>query len=540
MNNPFDYIPDAACDEAFAKLIARLETLKECGSQADIVFCRELEAGKMLGVLIAADSDGKRHTLYAFSGQLGNGGFHHDGFVGPVFDYLQPDGYFKTKEKEICCLTEEIKQFEEGTYAQVMNAHRQAEDIVGAKVSEYKEKCSRSKEERAVRRREGAADGAELAAMIRQSQFEKAELHRLKKKLASELVPFANSLKDAKAHLDALKEIRRIESENLQEWLFSNFKLLNANGEERSVLDIFSDTPMKTPPSGAGECCAPKLLQAAYRQGLRPMAMAEYWYGKPTQGEVRIHGQHYPACRGKCLPALSWMLQGLATEPPLDSRRQSCLPRTPEILFENQWFCVVNKPSGMLSVPGRGAALSVEQWLADKYGADRRVKMAHRLDQDTSGVAIATFGDLPLKVMQTLFAMRKIRKIYVAELEGDYAARGIPRKGQIELPLSPDYLDRPRQRIDLVGGKPAVTDYEFTGSSGGRSRVAFHPLTGRTHQLRVHSASDMGLGMPIAGDRLYGKNRGGGEGRMLLHAHRLEFTFPIDKKSYIFESPVPF
>lgn len=541
MNNPFDYTPDAACEEAFRKLTAGLEALKESDRPDDVNFCRELEAGKMLGVLIATDAGGVHHTLYAFSGQLGDGGFYHRGFVGPVFDYLRPDGYFKTKEAEISRQNAEIARFEEGDFARIKGDCLRAEQRLNAEVSEYKEKCRLSKLERDARREAGDADEDEMDAMIRRSQFEKAELRRLKKRLAADLEPYAADFKRARSHLDGLKEKRRSDSEALQDWLFSNFMVLNARGESRSLSDIFADTPMGVPPSGAGECCGPKLLQAAYLQGWHPVAMAEYWYGKPNGGEVRRHGVHYPACRGKCLPVLSWMLQGLDVEPPLDgSDRRSSGVLTPEIIYENEWFCVVNKPSGMLSVPGKGAAISVQQWLAERYGSGRTVRMAHRLDQDTSGLLIASFGELPLKIMQALFATRKVKKTYVAILEGDFESQAIPRRGRIALPLSPDWLDRPRQRVDVDGGKEAVTDYEFKGVSACRSRIEFHPLTGRTHQLRVHAASQMGLGLPIAGDRLYGRHSCHNTGRLLLHAWKIEFTFPIDGRTYSFEAPAPF
>lgn len=540
MNNPFDYTPDEACEKAFRKLIVRLEALKKSDIPDDINFCRELEAGKMLGVLVADDNCGVRHTLYAFSGQLGDGGFHHHGFVGPVFDYLRPDGYFKTTEAEISRQNVEIALLEAGPLAAAKNDCERTAKSLNAEVAEYKEKCCLSKLERDARREAADIDEAEMAAMIRRSQFEKAELHRIKKRASAALEPLADNLKKAQAHLDAMKEKRRSESEALQNWLFSNFLLLNARGESRSLSDIFAETPMKIPPSGAGECCAPKLLQAAYQRDWHPVAMAEYWYGKPKGGELRIHGKHYPACRGKCLPVLGWMLQGLSIEPPLDSDFGPATTCSPEILYENTWFCVVNKPAGMLSVPGKGTAISVQQWLADKYGPDRQVKVAHRLDQDTSGLLIATFGPLPFKIVQSLFATRKVHKTYVAELECDYRLRDIPQRGRIELPLLPDRLDRPRQRIDFTDGKPAVTDYEFIGTSEGRSCIIFHPLTGRTHQLRVHAASEMGLGMPIAGDRLYGSDTGNGAGRLMLHAQKIEFTFPIDGRHYCFESPAPF
>ena len=540
MNNPFDYTPDADCEEAFRKLIVRLEALGRSGSPDDVNFCRELESGKMLGVLIATDTDGNRHTLYAFSGQLGDAGFHYDGFVEPVFDYLDPGGYFKMKERDISRQNKEIRIFEEECVERLRSEVRLAQDRFSAEVADYKEKCRLSKLERDAKREAGLLREDEMATMIRQSQYEKAELHRLKKRVAAALEPYESRLGEAEAHLESMKRKRRSDSEALQKWLFTNFKLLNVRGESRSLSEIFAETPMGIPPSGAGECCAPKLLQAAYLRGLHPLAMAEYWYGRPKGGEVRVHGEHYPACRGKCLPVLGWMLQGLSVEPPLGSDVTSHVAHKPEIIYENQWFCVVNKPSGMLSVPGKGETVSVQQWLSDRYGLDRMVKMAHRLDQDTSGLLVATFGPAPFKVMQSLFATRKVKKIYVAELDGDYEAKGLPRIGRIDLPLSPDWLDRPRQRVDLEEGKSAVTDYEFVGVSDGRSRVNFYPLTGRTHQLRAHAASEKGLGIPIAGDRLYGRNGGKGATRLHLHARKLEFIFPLDGERYCFECPAPF
>ena len=539
MNNPFDYIPDAECDQAFRELTARIEALKGSAEPEDIAFVRELEAGKMLGVLIAADSDGLDHTLYAFSGQLGDGGFHYPGFVGPVFDYLRPDGYFKTKEAEISRQNVEISIFEKDILSTIGSEYEHAKEKCEAEIAEYKEKCRLSKITRDTRRDSGANED-EIDDMIRQSQFEKAELHRLKKRTAATLLPYATRLKEAEEHLYAMKEKRRADSEALQKWLFSSFRLLNARGETKSLDDIFAETPMRIPPSGAGECCAPKLLQEAYMRGWTPRSMAEYWYGKPKKGELRVHGAYYPACRGKCLPVLSWMLQGLSINPPLDADHFSGTTHEPEIIYENEWFCVVCKPSGMLSVPGKGAAVSLQQWLSDKYGESMSARMAHRLDQDTSGLMIATFGQQSYKAMQTLFATRQVQKTYVADLAGNYKERGLPHRGQIDLPLSPDWFDRPRQRIDIEAGKPALTDYEFMGNTMEISRVIFRPHTGRTHQLRVHAASEIGLGIPIVGDRLYGRHAASPVERLHLHAHRMEFTFPLDGKHYIFESPVPF
>lgn len=542
MNNPFDYIPDRVCHEAFRELCGRLEALKNSGRPDDVNFIRELEAGKMLGVLIADGADGVRHTLYAFSGQLGHGGFHYPGFVGPVFDYLQPDGHFKTHERDISRQNLDISRFETDILPPVRKEYERVRNAFDAEVSAARDKYRESKSARDARRKAGDVSDAELAAMIRQSQFEKAELHRLKKRVTAQLEPYATRLKEAEAQLSAMKEKRRADSEALQQWLFTNFRLLNARGESRSLSEIFADTPMPVPPSGAGECCAPKLLQAAYLQGWHPLAIAEYWYGRGKEGEVRIHGRHYPACRGKCRPVLGWMMQGLDIEPPLDSDCEIAAMREPEIIFENQWFCVLDKPAGMLSVPGKGSALSVQQWLEAKYGPERDVKVVHRLDQDTSGLLIAAFGPVAYKALQFLFATRQVKKTYVADLEGDYQSRGVPQKGRIELPLSPDWLDRPRQRVDLDTGKDAVTGYEFLSVKDGHTRVEFHPLTGRTHQLRVHAASDAGLGMPIVGDRLYGHGNDcpHNSRRLRLHAMTLEFTSPFDRRPCRFDSPLPF
>ena len=540
MNNPFDYVPDARCDEAFRRLVDNLEFLKRSDRPEDLNFIRELETGKMLGVLIATDGEGHDRTLYAFSGQLGNGGFHYDGFVGPVFDYLHPDGYFKRKEADISLQNVEISKYEEETVSVLQRDYEHQKKKGEAEISEFRSQCRRSKAERDARRKAGDADETELTAMIRQSQFEKAELHRIKRRVAEDLEPLAERLKQAHSCLAVLKEKRRSDSEALQKWLFASFKLLNARWESKSLSEIFSGTSLRIPPSGAGECCAPKLLQAAYLREWHPKAIAEYWYGKPKRGEVRVHGMHYPACRGKCLPVLCWMLQGLDVKPPLDTERLAGEAGIPKIIYENQWFCVVEKPSGMLSVPGKGAAVSLQQWLDDKYGAGLSVKMAHRLDQDTSGVIIATFGEEPFRIMQALFATRQIRKTYIADLDGDYQMRGIPSHGRIELPLAPDWLDRTRQVVDIKSGKPALTEYEFTDVSEGRTRVKFCPHTGRTHQLRVHAASEMGSDMPIAGDRLYGRRAVGSGERLHLHACRIEFTFPLDGLHYIFESPAPF
>lgn len=549
MNNPFFYRPDPLCDEAFRELLRLIERMRNSEDPDDQCFCRELDAGKMLGVLIAEDLSGVTHTLYAFSGQAGGAGFYRHGFVGPVFDYLQPDGYFKTKEAEISLLNREIAEIERSSMAPLQVKIHRARELAEAEMDQFKEECRISKARRDAARAGGSLNEQQKLAILHQSQFEKAELRRMKKRLGEEIEPLVSDLAKIESLIAAKKQERKTKSEALQNWLFNNFTLLNGHGESTSLSEIFAQAPMKIPPSGAGECCAPKLLHEAFLRGWKPVAIAEYWHGRSKDGEVRIHGEHYPACRGKCLPILTRMLEGVEVNPPLNTDYYPSPLREPRVLFENEWFCVVDKPSGMLSIPGKSNSISLQEWLERKYGQERDVKVVHRLDQDTSGLLVATFGAQPYKLMQSLFAKREVRKSYVALLDGDFRLHGHTPRGRINLPLSPDLHDRPRQHIDFEHGKEAVTDYEFTSVVDGRSRVIFHPLTGRTHQLRIHAASANGLSMPIVSDRLYGHATSQADsdpagapnaGRLLLHAWKIEFVFPIDGQSYRFEAPVPF
>lgn len=565
MNNPFCYTPSPACIEIYRNLCRRIEAIGRSALPADRTLYGEFQQGKMLGVMIAEDAAGKRYELCAFSGQLGVGGFHCEGFVGPVFDYLAPEGYFKTREAEITLQNLRIEAFREGMLAACEAEYIAEKERHDARLEQFRQQISQSKQARDAERSRGPVDEVRDAQLIKQSQFEKAELRRLKRSAAEALAPLASRLQKCREELESMKQLRRVDSVALQQWLFDNFQVLNARGESRSMSRIFADTPMGVPPSGTGECCAPKLLQEAYRHRLTPVEMAEFWYGSPKNGELRIHGNHYPACRGKCGPLLRWMLQGLPLDIPLDDDCFAAAHSEPQILFENEWFCVVNKPSGMLSVPGKGRAQSLEQWLIDRYGAERKVKMAHRLDQDTSGLIVAAFGSQSLKSLQSLFASGRVSKEYEAIVCGDYRACGISPKGNISLPLAPDLLDRPRQRVDTVNGRRAVTVYEFQGVENDNSRVIFRPLTGRTHQLRVHSASPLGLGMPILGDRLYGANTPSSAVddrfsftssaaslpavstanpqstvRLHLHARSLRFPFPLTGQTYCFSLPTPF
>ena len=322
-------------------------------------------------------------------------------------------------------------------------------------------------------------------------------------------------------------------SRDLQGWLFSQYKVHNALGEETSIKEIFAGRGL-TPPGGTGECAAPKLLEAAYRNGLKPAAMGEFWYGASPASQVRAQGRFYPSCTGKCGPLLSWMMQGLDVEPnPLD--KGFCDNAEPVVIYEDDAILVVDKPAGMLSVPGRVKALSLLEWLQVRYG---EVHSCHRLDMDTSGLMVFARSSFAKTAIELQFAGREVRKTYRARLVAPSSAAPKGRdlrkgaKGTVALPLMTDWEDRPRQMVDRANGKPAVTQYEVAEVlPDGEIEVIFTPLTGRTHQLRVHAAHAEGLGRPIKGDRLYGDATAG---RLWLNAESLNFRHPTSGETLSF------
>lgn len=338
---------------------------------------------------------------------------------------------------------------------------------------------------------------------------------------------------DDEAQAAVLKQQRKDMSEALQLWLFRQYRLLNARGEEKDLVEIWHDyhqTPkirkrFPLPPGGTGDCCAPKLLQYAFSHTMLPLQIAEFWMGASPKGEIRHDGQYYPACRGKCLPILTFMLQGLCDVAGLRvTRADSSLAQQLKTVYEDEALLVVEKPFGLLSVPGRIEAPSVQSILTERYG---EVFMPHRLDMDTSGLMVVARSDEAYHHLQRQFFARTLFKRYVALLDGRVEGRGT-----ISLPLRPDPMDRPRQVVDFLHGKQAVTDYQTLDTIGNRTLVALVPHTGRTHQLRVHCAHPDGLGVPILGDSLYGRKAE----RLCLHAAALSFDHPTDGRRLSFTS----
>lgn len=523
---PFRYTAHPLCRVAVRVVMEHLERMG-------------VREGKMYGVLVAADrtaddatadaASAKLSFLAAYSGQK-DGSYSDDWFVPPIVDYLQPDGYFMREQAAIVDLNQQISSWHRRECRlQLEERKRLLEDGRDAAVARAKATYAEGKA-----RRQGSHD----ADAIRESQHQKADIVRARRLHAEELEAIAQSLDEDNAALRALQEQRKRRSMALQQWLFCQFEFLNARGETARLVDLM---PVEQIPSGAGECCAPKLLQAAYRAGLKPLCMAEFWYGPSTANEERLSGEYYPACHRKCRPILQFMLQGLDVEPdPALYYDSAGVGQQPHVLWEDQWYAAIDKPAGWLSVQGIAELPCVEDFVRSRWPLASGPLIVHRLDQDTSGILLIAKTAEAHRRAQWLFEHRHIYKRYEALLERPLAEPA----GTISLPLMPDIDNRPRQRVSQEHGAEAVTRYEVitsqTPTDGSAAatptRVAFYPETGRTHQLRVHAASPQGLNSPICGDRLYGHL---GK-RLCLHATTLRFEHPYTHEQLQIDSPCPF
>ena len=323
-----------------------------------------------------------------------------------------------------------------------------------------------------------------------------------------------------------LKNLRKTKSNALQNWLFTNYTFLNDESEEKSLLDIFKTALHSQPPAGAGECCAPKLFQYAYKNNLKPIALAEFWWGQSPKSEVRKHKQFYPSCWGKCEPILSHMLKGLQVDenPFLQNPAKD---KELEIVYDDAYLVVINKPAEFLSVPGINITDSVYERIKNRYPQATGPLIVHRLDMSTSGLMVLAKNKDTHENLQKQFIKRKVKKSYIALLDGVIELDS----GKIELPLRVDLDDRPRQVVCYDYGKMGITEFKVLSKTENSTRIQYFPITGRTHQLRVHSAHNLGLNAPIKGDDLYGTKAN----RLHLHAHTLEFFHPITKEWVSFQ-----
>ena len=514
---PFHYTPHPLCIKAAEYVQNHLLSHDE--------WQEELKRGKMMGVLVV-EKENEMGFLAAFSGNLAHCN-NHPYFVPAVYDLLSEKGFFRPEEDEISTINKKINK--ETHSPERKNAIEDVENIktqANTEISAYKQFMKASKAQRDEQRKQGIDNNL----LIAESQFQKAELKRIQ-------VRWQQEIDTAKSRLDAIdnriaqwKTERSKRSAALQERIFSHFIMLNASGESRDLCEIFADTPQHTPPAGAGECAAPKLLQYAYTNSYHPLAMAEFWVGDSPKEEIRRHGCFYPSCKAKCEPILGWMLQGLDVEPnPLEKQ----IDEAPlNVIFEDEWLIVVNIPAGMLSIPGKLSSDSLQERVQRLRPGEEPPMIVHRLDMATSGLLIFAKTKEVHKRMQALFKTHDIKKQYTAILDGEIQINS----GEIRLPLILNPKERPLQMVSHTHGKPAITRFEVVSCSEGKTRVHFYPITGRTHQLRIHAAHPEGLNTPILGDTLYGTPAD----RLYLHAETLDFTHPITGKHIHLATPCPF
>jgi len=493
--------------------------------------------GKMFGVLVVENQHGQLGYLAACSGKLA-GRNRHRYFVPPIFDMLEENSFFLREEREINQLNREIEHLEQDIQLDVLQAQlEQTKSACEARLSATRALHKANKAQRKAIRTEQRNQLSDASYtileqdLIKQSYRDQHEYAVEKQACQQRVQHIEGLLYNLLAAIDEKKELRRNKSANLQRQLFDQYRFLNAKGEDKSIRAIFEEATQMLPPAGAGECAAPKLLQYAYQHQLTPICMAEFWWGASPASEVRKHRYYYPSCRGKCEPILGHMLQGLAVDdnPMLhNSADQSEL----EVIFEDEDIIVVNKPTEFLSVPGIHIQDSVQTRILSRYPTITGPLIIHRLDMSTSGIIVLAKNKNAHQFVQDQFIRHTVEKRYTALLDGLVSST----KGLVDLPLRVDLEDRPRQVVCEVYGKPAQTRYQVVGVEDRYTRVHYFPLTGRTHQLRVHSAHQRGLNIPIVGDDLYGRR---GE-RLCLHAGYIKFVHPRTKQEISFEVKDPF
>lgn len=499
---PFYYKPHPLVEHVACEMISMYHPILKSMGQ-----------GKMMGVLIVLDKNNQIGYIAAYSGELND---QYNYCVNPIVDYLSPNGYFKSHENEITAINHQINDIKSSeSYLKLKQQIDYTKQHNDKQLAQAKANIKINKQLRDRQRADNKLSLDVKAELIRESQHEKAELKRLQQRLEVELTNLSAQLQPYETQLQYLSKKRRELSAALQDWLFDQYTLLNANGQTKRLDDIFREFSNSTPPSAAGDCCAPRLLQYAYQHQLKPIAMGEFWVGPTPENSLRREGVFYPSCQRKCKPILSFMLQGLNVAPnPLQMHSTKGV----EIIYEDQWLIAVNKPGGIPSVPGLTSDDSVVYRIQATH-PDDKIEATHRLDMATSGILILAKNKEILAAMHTQFENRDVKKKYVALLEH----RPLHDSGVVNLPIGYDIDDTCRRMVDYEHGKVATTHYRMVGQLLDYPLVEFLPETGRTHQLRIHSAHKNGLNAPIVGDNLYGHY---GE-VMYLCSYSIQFRHPV-------------
>jgi tRNA pseudouridine32 synthase/23S rRNA pseudouridine746 synthase len=531
---PFYYQPHELSIIASKELQSYLETQTDFEHNFGLKENQKgLVIGKMFGVLVCQNQEGELGYLWAFSGKLA-GVNHLPHFVPTIFDMLQEDGFFRKEEEVLNVINRQIEILENSDELQSKtNQLETTKNEATLDIQNQKDKIKRLKIERDEKRISftnlSSSEIEQLEVELsEESKKESILLKKMTKYWNFQIEKTQNQVNLVLDEINQLKEERRLKSGALQQKLFAEYSFLNQFGERKSIGEIFNNNP----PAGAGECAAPKLLHYAFEHNLKPIAMAEFWWGQSPKSEIRKHKQFYPACKSKCEPILlSHMLKGLdmETNPFQENPAEG---KNIEIVFEDEVLAVINKPAEFLSVPGKIISDSVYQRVKELYPKATGPLIVHRLDMSTSGVMLIAKDEETYVKLQSQFIKRTIKKRYVALLDGILEEN----EGCINLPLRVDLDDRPRQLVCYEHGKPAQTKWKKIEIRNNQTLVYFYPITGRTHQLRVHASHELGLKTPIVGDDLYGTKAH----RLHLHAESLIFDHPISKKRLLIKIPISF
>ncbi|TRW25328.1 RNA pseudouridine synthase [Flavobacterium zepuense] len=529
---PFFYEPHPLTQIAAAELQDYLETQTELDHNFGLIENQPgLVIGKMFGVLVIQDTEGKLGYLSAFSGKLADSNTHSR-FVPPVFDMLLEDSFFLKEQYILNSINDRVKEIEsDSTYQSLKRELKQFIAQSDAEIAALKAQLKSNKQ---IRKEARNAQKSILtpedyaffeAYLVRNSLHDKHQFNMLTQNWQQRLDTIKQELAHFDTILEALKTERKEKSGALQQQLFEQYAFLNKDRRTKSLHAIFSDTVFGKPPAAAGECATPKLLQYAFLHGYKPLAMAEFWWGAPPKSEIRKHKQFYPACTGKCKPILAHMLEGMDIDdnPLLINAGEGTELK---IVYEDDSFVVVNKPAELLSVPGIQIQDSVYTRLQARFGTIEPL-IIHRLDMATSGLLVVAKTKEAHKDIQKQFLKRTVTKRYTAVLSKIIE----DNEGEISLPLRGDLDNRPRQLVCFEFGKKAITKWKAVARTATTTKVHFWPLTGRTHQLRMHAAHEHGLNAPIVGDDLYGT----ASNRLYLHAAYLEFIHPVTKQIMVFE-----
>lgn len=534
---PFYYEPHPLCKIAVDEVQNYLETQTDFEHNFGIDPTKNgLIIGKMFGVLVVKNQQNEIGYIAAVSGKLANTNTHKF-FVPPVFDMLAKDSYFLKEEIVLNDINNKLLKLENNSeYLELKELYKITNKKAKIDIREKKDALKIAKNNRDLQREQAKHEldskaYADLEEKLAQESLEgKYFFNNVIRYWDHTLNDVKDQLSIVTKKIDTLKEERKIKSANLQQFLFNSYQFLNHNKERKDLDELFNDSN-QIPPAGSGECAAPKLLQYAFLHGLKPLAMAEFWWGKSPNKEIRKHKHFYPACQGKCKPILKHMLAGIEMDvnPMLQN---PAVGKELEIVFEDEDIIIVNKPAEFLSVPGIHIQDSVYTRIKQQIKGISGPIIVHRLDMSTSGLLVLAKNKNAHKNLQSQFINKTIEKRYTALLDGIIKEKS----GTINLPLRVDLDDRPRQLVCFEHGKSAETKWEVVEQKENTTKVHFYPISGRTHQLRMHASHQLGLNTPIIGDDLYGKK----DKRLYLHADTLTFTHPTSKERITFHKKAEF